>query len=262
MSGMGPNNDVASWGRVGRLISNLQRALEGAPALIRSGAYGEQVSEMLTSKQHKLNDEGSYYVTRTPTPGTGVASITTPTAYVATSPYIIVTNNNPVGGKNLWLDYINLNMITPGTSSTDLQFATALDTVARYSSGGAGGSGTSLSTILQGPLPNNSGAPANSAALVYAGALVAVAASPQNRILCNRYIRSVIAITKDTYHIPFGATDIGLDSLAASTVTLVQRSIPHPPVCIAPGGSFLFHLYGTAMAAATTCEVEVGHVER
>ena len=257
-----PNTDVASWGLVGRLISNMQRVLEGNAAVIRSGPYGEQVSEILTGKQHKLNDEGSYYLTRTPTVGSGVASITTPTAYVATSPYIIVTNNNPPGGKNVWIDYINLNLVTAGTSSTNLQFATALDTVPRYSSGGSGGSGTNLSTILQGPLPPNSGAPANSNALVYAGALVAIAASPANRILCNRYLRSAIAVALDTYLIQFGSTDVPLDGTLISGAAIAQRSISHPAVCVAPGGSFLFHLYGTSMAAATTCEVEVGHVER
>src|ERR1017187_2416913 len=181
-----PNTDVASWGLVGRLISNMQRVLEGSAAVIRSGPYGEQVSEIITSKQQKANDEGSLFLTRTPTPGTGVASITAPTAYVATSPYIVVTNGNQAGGKNIWLDYINLNLITAGTSSTNLQFATALDTIPRWSSGGSGGAGTNVATVLQGPMPNNSGAPLGSGALVYAGALVAIAASPQNRILCNR----------------------------------------------------------------------------
>lgn len=262
MSATGPNNDVANWGRVGRLLSSMQRALEGAPAVLRAGAYGEMVAEILSSKQNKINDEGSYYVTRTPTPGTGVASIGAPTAYVATSPYVIVTNNNPAGGKNIWLDYINLNLITPSTSSTNLQFTTAIDTVARYTSGGSGGAGTNVATILQGPVPPNSGAPANSGALVYAGALVAAAASPANRIISNRYLRTAIAVALDTYLVQFGATDIALDGTLVSGAAVAQRSIPHPPVCLAPGGSFLLHLYGASAAAATTCEVEVGHVER
>ena len=59
-----------------------------------------------------------------------------------------------------------------------------------------------------------------------------------------------------------GSTDVPLDGTLISGAAIAQRSISHPAVCVAPGGSFLFHLYGTSMAAATTCEVEVGHVER
>lgn len=260
MSGVAPNNDTLGWVRTLRLIG--QRLGDQAPAILRGGFYGETIAELLTSKQQKLAGEGSLYATRTPTPGTGVASITTPTAYVTTSPYIIVTNNNPPGGKDIWLDMIKLNMITPGTSSTNLQYTTVLDSVPRYSSGGSGGSGTSLSTILQGPLPLNSGAPAQSSALVYAGALVAVAPSPAARVVSNGTLRSAIAVALDTYHFNFGSTDHALDIGLISGAAVVQRSIPHPAVCIAPGGSFLLHLYGAAMAAATTCEVEIYHVER
>ena len=262
MSGTGPNNDVLSWARVTKLISQAQKFPDQAAAMLRGGVYGELVADILTGKQQKLASEGSFYLTRTPTPGTGTASITAPTAYVATSPYIIVTNSNPPGGKDVFLDYINLNLVTPGTSSTDLQFTTALDAISRYSSGGIGGSGTGLSSILAGPNPTNSAAPHQSGALVYAGALVAVAAGPQNIIMCNRILRTAIAVAKDTYTIQFGSTDLALDGTLVSGAAIAQRSIPHPPVCVAPGGTFLFHLYGTAMAAATTCEIEVGHTER
>ena len=263
MSGIGFNNDVGVWGKVARLLSKQNSVGEQSPVLSRFGQYGELAMELISGKSSKLADEGSYYQTRTPTVGTGVASITTPTAYVATSPYIIVTNNNPLnGGKNIWLDYIKLNLITPGTSSTNLQYTTALDTIARYSSGGSGGAGTNMASILQGPLPTNTGAPTNSAALIYAGALVAVAASPQGRVMQNGYLRTAIAVANDQYVFNFGSTDTPVDTVLVSGTAIVQRNIPHVPVCIAPGGSFLFHLFGSSMAAATTCEVEVGHVER
>lgn len=262
MPGAAPSADVAGYVKVARLIGNIAKTAEQGWSLLRGGPYGEQHAIVLTGKQQQPADEGSLFVTRTPTPGTGTATITAPTAYVATSPYIIVTNANPVGGKNVWLDRINLNLVTPGTSSTDLQIATALDNIARYVSGGLGGAGTNLAAILAGPYPTNNGAPVSSAALIYAGALVAAAASPANRILINRYLRTAIAVAKDTYEINFGACDQSLDGVLNSGAAIAQRSIPHPAVCIAPGGSFLLHLYGTAMAAATTCEVEVHHIER
>jgi hypothetical protein len=261
MPGAAPSADVAGYVKVARLISNIQRTAEQGWSLLRGGPYGEQIVQAVTNKQHGAGDEGSLFLTRTPTPGTGTASITAPTAYVATSPYIIVTNGNPAGGKNLWMDRIHLNLITPGTSSTDLQFTTALDAVARYTSGGIGGANTNVAAIMAGPYPTNSGAPIATNALVYAGALVAAAASNANRLLCTRSLRTAIAIAKDQYDITFGA-DQALDGILVSGAAIAQRSIPHPAVCIAPGGSFLFHLYGTAMAAATTCEVEIQHIER
>jgi hypothetical protein len=261
MSGVAPNNDVLNWGRVSRLIGGVARLFDGNAVIGRYGPYGEVVTIQATAKQHMLSDEGTYYITRTPTPGTGVASITTPTAFVATSPYIIITNQNPPTGRNVWLDYIHLQMVTPGTSSTDLQFATVIDVVPRYTSGGAGGAGTNVASILQGPVGTNTGSPNNSGALVYAGALVAIAAS-QPRVMCNRYLRTAIAVARDTYTINFGSGDMASDNTLVSGAAIVQRSVPHPPVCIPPGGTFQFHLYGTASAAATTCEVEIGHVER
>ncbi len=261
MSAFGPNNDVGVWGKAQRLLGTAQKFTDGLAAIARYSAYGESVVEVITGKQQMLADEGSYFLTRTPTVGTGVASITAPTAYVATSPYIIVSNSNQVGGKNIWMDYIKLNLLTAGTSSTNLQYATALDSIARYSSGGSGGSGTGLASILQGPLPNNSGSQYGSGALVYAGALVAVAAGTQNRILQNGFLRSAIAVVNDQYYFNFAGDD-QVDQGLISGAAIVQRAIPHSPVCIAPGGSFLFHLFGASMAAATTCEVEVGHVER
>jgi hypothetical protein len=264
MSAFGPNNDVSTWGKVVRSIQSLQPYLDTAAAIARGGRYGEVCTELVTAKAHKGVDEGSYYLATTPTPGTGIASITAPTAYVATSPYIIVTNNNPVGsGKNIWMDYIHLLLVTPGTSSTNLSFTSCLDVISRYASGGNGGNNTGLTTILQGPFCPNSGALGQSQALVYGGALVAVAASLQQKIVVpHRFLRTAIAVANDSYLFNFGATDAQLDSVLISGAAIVQRNIPHPAVCVAPGGSYLFHLYGAAMAAATTCEVEVGYFER
>ena len=36
---------------------------------------------------------------------------------------------------------------------------------------------------------------------------------------------------------------------------------PHPPVCIGPGGSFLLSLVLASQSAASSYEVEVGHIE-
>ena len=262
MAGTQPNTDVLLWGRVQRLLALSQRTGEQVASILRMGTYGEIVADLLTGKQHKLSDEGSYFLTRSPTIGTGIATIVASNAFADTSPYIILTNNNPVGGRNIYLDYILMRLTVAGTSSTNLQWAVRIDNIPRYSSGGVGGAGTGLTAILQGPVPTNTGAPANSSALVYAGALVAVAGSTNVRTLGNGMLRSAIAVVNDSYLINFAGIDMQQDGVLVSGTAIAQRSVTHPPVCIAPQGSFLLHLWGTSQAAATSCEIEIGHVER
>ena len=263
MAGTQPNNDVLLWGRTQRLLAGAQRMVEQASSIVRMGVYGELVTEMLTSKQHKLSDEGSYFLTRSPTIGTGIATIAAANAFADTSPFIIITNNNPVqGGRNIYLDYIILRLTVAGTSSTDLQWAIRIDNIPRWSSGGSGGAGTGLTTVLSGPYPTNTGSQPNSAALIYCGAIVAVAGSTNVRTLGNGKFRTAIAVVNDSYLINFAGVDMQQDGVLVSGTNIAQRSVTHPPVCIGPQGSLLLHLFGTSQAAATSCEVEIGHVER
>jgi hypothetical protein len=264
MSGTGPNNDVLNWGRTGRLLASLAKLADGLPVIARASQYGEAISQLLTSKQHVLADEGSYYICRTPTIGTGIAGVTSLAAYTATSPVLIVTNNNPQGGRNIWLDYTCLTVTATAASTTSLFMATVLDTTARYSSAGSGGAGTNLSTALIGPYATNVASPQASNALVYAGALVAVAASSTARILSNRLVRQQIPVVLDQYIINFGTDAVGgpLPPQALSAAVPAVSSVAHAPVCVPPGGSFLQYYYGASMGAAPSFEVEVGYVER
>ena len=98
MPGTAPTNDILNWFRVQRLLAFAQKVGETFPAIARGGSYGESVMELLTDKQHKVADEGSYYMTRSPTVGTGLATIAAQNSFADTSPFLIVTNGNPLGG--------------------------------------------------------------------------------------------------------------------------------------------------------------------
>jgi hypothetical protein len=227
------------------------------------GLYGEMVTEILTGKQHKLSDEGSYYLTRTPTVGSGVNSTAANNAYSDTQPYIVISNNNPALGKCIYLDYIKLTCVTPGTNGTNLLYAMRIDSTLRYSSGSvAGGAGTGMTAILQGPTPTNTAAAPASSALVYVGAITATTGSPNARTLGSGILRTAIAVASDTYLFNFAGIDQMIDGVLVSGTAIAQRSIPHPPVCIAPGGSFLLHLWAGSQSGAAAYEVEIGHVER
>ena len=265
MSGAAPNNDVLNWGIVARLLTRIPYLSDGLPTKGRYSAYGEQVMSIITSKQHQANDEGAYFTTRTPTVGTGLATTAAPTTYANTNAFLIVTNGNPPGGKNIWLDYISLGVTAAGTNGTALQVVTALDTIARYSSGATGaGYGTNIAAILQGPQSNNSNVPfGGSSALVYCGPLVAVSPGPNAKILSNPWLRRQIPVVNDRYLINFAQSDAPTaGSSGVAQATALDAFVPHSPVCVGPGGSFLLTLVLPGQSVASSYEVEVGHIER
>jgi hypothetical protein len=262
MSGTNPGTDILNWFRSQRWTQNAARFVDGAAAIVRGGQYGEMVSQLVSSKQHLLADEGSYFVTRSPTPGTGIATIAALSSYADTSPFVIITNNNPVGGRSIYLDYIQLRTTVAGTNGTNLLYATKLDLIPRYSSGGVGGAGTGMTAVLAGPYACNTQVAPQSGALVYAGAIVAVASSLQARTLSNGPLRTAISVVNDTYLFNFGGCDMMLDGVLVSGAAVAQRSIPHAPVCIGPQGSFLLHIWSASQSVAANYEIEIGHVER
>jgi hypothetical protein len=264
MSALGPQNEVLNWGRTGRLIARLQQYADGFGAPQRSGTYGETYANLRTSKQHVAGDEGSFFTTRTATILTGLATIATPTTYSNTNAFIIVTNGNALGGRNIWMDRISLNCTAGGTLGASLMYVTAIDTIARYSSGAtAGGQGTGLATPLQGPMPTNTNLSfGQSGALVYGGPLVAVAPSPSARILQNRYLRRQIPLATDSYLINFGQSDMPeAGSSGVAQATALTASSAHDPVCIGPGGSFLLSLILLSQTVASSYEFEIAHIE-
>jgi hypothetical protein len=264
MSGTGPNNDVLNWGRVGKWISSIARLTDGLPVVGRFSPYGDQVAEILSSKQHVLAGEGSYFICRTPTVGTGIAGVTSLTSYTATSPFMILFNNNPAGGRDIFIDYTSMTCTATAASTTSLFLVTALDTTQRYSSAGSGGAGTNVSTALIGPYATNEASPLISGAQVYMGALVATAASPQVRILSNRLVRQQIPVVLDQYIVNYGTDAVGgpLSPQVLSAAVPAVSTIAHAPVCVPPQTSFLLYYYGAAMAAAPSFEGEIGFVER
>ncbi len=262
MPGTAPTNDILSWFRVQRLLALAQKVGETFPSISRGGSYGEQVVEILSDKQHKFADEGSYYMTRSPTVGTGLATIAAQSSFADASPFLIVTNGNPVGGKSIYLDYIKLTSTVAGTNGTNLLYATKLDNIARWASGGWGSSNTGVAQVMLGPYPTNTAAQAQSAAQVYAGALVAVASSSQARTLSNGICRTAITVVNDQYLFNFAGCDMALDGVLVSGTNIAQRSIIHAPVVIGPGASFLLHIWAASQTVASNFELEMGHVER
>jgi hypothetical protein len=259
MAGTAPNNDVLNWIRIARLVP--QALLDGVAGIIRGGLRGETTIEALSLKNDKLLDEGSLYICRSPTVGTGVTGQILQ-FYDDTKPTLIVTNNNPPGGRNVFLDTIRLQLVAVGTAATSLQWCTTIDNISRYSSGGSGGAGTAATGFLGGPYSPHSVIGASSSALVYFGALVAIARSVQWRQLESGLLRTAIPVASDQYIWTFGGHENMQDGVLVSGAAIAQRSIPHVGVEIAPGHSFLLYLWEPACTAAPTFEVHIAYHER
>ena len=263
---MPANVDASLWGRVTRLIAGALKQGDTNPSVVRMGAYGELTCESIGRKQHKLVDEGSYYWCRSPIIGTGIGTGAAVNALVDTTPFLIISNNAPAlsGGvpKNIYLDYLKLQCTGAGTGGTNLLFATRIDNILRYSSGGSGSGGTGLTTVLAGPYPLNTMAQPSSNALVYAGALAAIAGSVQQRTLTNGIFRTAIPVVNDNYLINFGGNDTLLDGVLVSGTNVAQRTHPHCSVTIAPQCSFLLYLWSASQTVAASFEFELGWAER
>jgi hypothetical protein len=246
-----------------RLREFAQRIGEQTATIFRAGSFGEAVTELLTMKQWKLSEEASYFVTRSPTVGTGIATAAAPTSYVSTTPFMVIQNMNQSGGRCLYLDYIKLTCTLQGTGGTALYYATMIDSILRWSSGGSGSAGTGQTSVLAGPYPTKSDAAPNSSALVYAGAVTAAGNGSAARLLSVGVLRSaVIPVVFDTYLLNFGGVNLQQDSVLTTGSNVAQRSLVHPPVCVGPGGSFILNLWLPSQGAASIYEIEIGHVEK
>ena len=98
---------------------------------------------------------------------------------------------------------------------------------------------------------------------MYGGPLVVVAPGPNGRVMANKYARRQIPVATDTYMINFGQSDMpDAGSSGVAQASALTATIPHPPVCIAPGGTFLLSLVLASQSAASSYEVDIGHLEK
>lgn len=224
---------------------------------LRLDAYGGQFVQPRIRKTHALAREGSYFVTNNAQ--TGIA-MTATAAFAATTPFVVIQNNDQAGGKSIFLDYINLVTTAAGSAAsglTTIQAALVVDSILRYSSGG-----TNLSSLRVSP--NMRLTNASSVAGVYCGAITAVAAGALARVLCGlRIVRPCVSATVadvvgETKMFNFG----GVEAAINGSITIANANnvpVPMPPVIIGPQQSALLYLFyaaaGTPVAASYAPEV-------
>lgn len=216
----------------------------------RRNGYGEVFVVSPSAKVYPFADEGGYFSTLSPTPGTGIAGHAAPTTFDNTKPFVLIKNADAVGGKSIYLDYIKLTETVAGAGGT-LNYAThALDAGAGYTSGGS-----ALS-----PVSPNLNVNTQTVAVIYAGAVVATAGGSQ-RVVSNQRRRTVIPVVGDVCIFDFGASAIA-SGMPTEGTTELERVFKCPPVIIAPGGFYKLVLWRGSQSGADSLEVEIGHWER
>ena len=201
--------------------------------------------EILSATSHLLALEGSYCVAKNPTAATGLATIAAPTTISDTSPFLMIKGPTTVG-KRFFADYLRLNCTAPGTAGTKVYAVVHIDDTKADPTGG-----TQLALNFVNQQITNA-----AESKVFAGPLVAAAASGNVRELVAPLLKNAIPAAGDVYLLKFGGVDQGVSTGA----TLVYYG--GPPLIVPDNKIATVHLLIPSQSAASSYEVELGGWER
>lgn len=237
------------------LRTKRQPSLDGQELLPSADNYGNQIVAPLHGKQHPLADEGSYFVARNPTPGTGIATAAAPTALSDTVSFLTLFNNaaaSQVPSRRIYLDYLKLIVTAAGTAGTAVNLTLKIDNIQRFTSGG-----TAIT-----PTNPNMDLTTASAAICNAGALTTTAASSAVRIVGHQQMRPVIPVVGDTYVFNFGGSAHAVGANIINGTAPATLVFPMAPVIIGPQHTAVWSLWLPTQSAASSYEIELGYWER
>lgn len=223
---------------------------------VRLLKYGEQAVLSCLPTRHMLADEGSYVLATNPTISTGLTWVAAQTAFSDTTPNFYLYNNEAVGGKTLYLDYLKMIATAAGTAATAWHYAIIVDQVARAITTNhvlAITPTTPVSAVsLVGTAPTINAQ--NSAT-----ASVIAASSSASRIAA-RGVLGGLNVAGDEFVIVFGSTDVGAHpGLTAAQAAALSRRVDHSAaVGIGPGHSAVIHIWAPSSSASINPEFELG----
>jgi|HubBroStandDraft_6_1064221.scaffolds.fasta_scaffold492520_2 hypothetical protein len=193
--------------------------------------------------------EGSRWVVSN-TQGTAIVD-SNPSGFVATTPTMVIVNNNPVGGAWIYPLALSGEVVAVGASSTNWLGQWLIDSGNRYTSGG---------TALTPQACNINVLNGKTGALVYFGAITAPAANA-SRVIDLHFLRVSIPVTGDTFSFEFGGTGTQSTASTPATIEAVYRKVT--PVAIAPQSSLLWYQWGASEGTARSFDnVNFQYAER
>ncbi len=212
----------------------------------------------LLSTRQMLAAAGKYFVCTNPTPGTGVL-YGTGAAYSATANGLFsISNNNPLNGPNIYLDYLSLLLTAPPTATTQLRFEVVMETGIRALSAG---------NLARTPVNVNpaSGNPTLAVINSFSAAAGTVPAAVGTRTLtsvCS--IETNLGITGDNYVLYFGTDPVSGQGGGTAVRSTMQARIAGSttPVTIAPQNSAFIQCWWLTQATnGPTFEWELTYAE-
>lgn len=229
-----------------RETSPVITADNGGPAYLRGTKRGEVLTQPFDEEFAAI--EGSWGVFANAVPGTGITMQASNTAYSALLDSLHILNGETT--KALVIKYIKLFVGTvPGGSGTQ-KYEILVDTQTGLTSGG---------TALTKKRTNLAVASALGNITATMGALTTVAASANAiRGVYSGELRNGVGLAGDTFWLVFGRQIAGGAFLLPATTVGDQRTIPHGPLVIAPGGACRLSLYGASLSTAAVYETEIG----
>ncbi len=214
-----------------------------------------QKVQSIWNRDQGILDEGTAFIATNPTPGTGIALVSSVTAETQTSPTMLIYNGwtpTDPNAKNIYPIGLRMICTAAPTSATYWQMSVRMDVnnPLKYTSGG--------SVIV----PVSAGVASNaSKAVIYFGAIVALSQSlAGGRLLANQMVSPTIPVVKDVHNYEFGG-GTNLPMINAPTVNSV-RQVSLPPVAIPPGGWLAINTWGGSSGAAPSFEFQLDYIER
>lgn len=216
----------------------------------------------LLSNRDMLSGGGKYFVATNPTPGTAIA-YSLKTSYSATANGLFcISNNNPQGGANIYLDHLLLvQTATAPTGTLSMRFEAFNETGIVAMTG-------AVSTITPVQINTGAGNSQTTGAVVQAfatGAGTVPAAVGTRRLQGIGAIPTGVAVTHDSYFVDFG-TDCSLSPTAGLTAARAtapaRQGCQMPPVVIAPQTTSWINMWWVTAAANTpSFEFQLGFIE-
>lgn len=222
----------------------------------RASSYGDAYGLSLLSAQQNVADEGSYFLVRSPTSGTGVATTATPTAESFTAPFLFLYNGN--ADRRVFLDYLILTCTAAGTAGTSVSVSQQLDTTNLYSSGG----------VAATPVNINMNSPISSGVTFYHGTTLTLsAATAAARLVSHRRVKTAAApapVIADIYSFTFNGfegSSVGNDTTNSNSVPAHMAFNCHP-IVLGPNDCWKLSLWLPSQSAASSFEYELGFAVR
>jgi hypothetical protein len=232
---------------------------DGEYGPIRGSRYGELFTTPMGRWRYNAADEGTYFIAHNATndAATTLAGHAAPVLVDAdatmTKPFIHLVNNAAVTSRSrAYLDYIEIEVITAGTTGSADSWAAQLDTgTTRITT-----PGTALTKVNPNMQATSTGDLSPTG-----GAIVVGAESAQVRNLGFGQFRPSIQIAGDKYMFVFGG-EPEVAGLAGATATINRHVINMPPVILGPTDFFMLALYSPSQNAAGVYKVRMGWLER